>query len=174
MRSNQPIIKKISPEYSLEGLMLKLKLQYFSHRCEELNHLKRPWFEERLKVGRERNDREWDDWMASPAQWTRIWVNSGSWWWTGSLACYSPWGSKESDTTEWLNWTELILHIRKHTSTHLLTLNNAACRVTGRHIFCQNAFHLEIKSAMIMQFIWLGFLQWTICSVVNDSWPFLD
>ena len=42
--------------------------------------------------------------MASPTQWTWVWVNSRSWWWTGGLACYDSWGRKESDTTEWLNW----------------------------------------------------------------------
>ena len=50
-RSNQSILKEISPEYSLEGLMLKLKLQYFGHWCKELTHLKRPWCWERLKAG---------------------------------------------------------------------------------------------------------------------------
>ena len=47
--------------------------------CEELTHLKRPWCWERLKA-REGNDRGWDGWMASPTQWTWIWVNSRSWW----------------------------------------------------------------------------------------------
>ena len=51
--------------------------------CEELTHLKRPWCWERLKAGGEGDDREWDGWMASPTQWTWVWVNSGSWWWTG-------------------------------------------------------------------------------------------
>ena len=82
-RSNQSILKEVSPEYSLEGLMLKWKLQYLDHLMEELTHLKRPWCWERLKVGREGNDRGWDGWMASPTQWTWVWVNSGSWWWTG-------------------------------------------------------------------------------------------
>ena len=45
--------------------------------------------------------------MASPTQWTWVWVNSGSWWWMGGLACCSPWGCKEWDVTERLNWTEL-------------------------------------------------------------------
>ena len=49
----------------------------------------------------------WDGWMASPIWWTWVWVDSGSWWWTGSPACFSLWGRKESDTTERLNWTEL-------------------------------------------------------------------
>ena len=50
--------------------------------CEELTHLKRPWCWERLKVGGEGDDRGWDGWMASPTQWTWVWVNYGSWWWT--------------------------------------------------------------------------------------------
>ena len=49
----------------------------------------------------------WDGWTASPTRWTWIWANSGRWWSTGILVCYSPWGHKELDTTEWLNWTEL-------------------------------------------------------------------
>ena len=75
--------------------------------CKELTHLKRPWCWERLKVGGEGDDRGWDGWMASLTQWTWVWVNSGSWWWRGGLACCSPWGCKESDMTERLNWTEL-------------------------------------------------------------------
>ena len=51
--------------------------------CEELTHLKRPWCWERLKVGGEGDDRGWDGWLASPTQWTWVWVNSGIWWWTG-------------------------------------------------------------------------------------------
>ena len=62
-RSNQSILKEIIPEYSLEGLMLKLKLQCFGHLMEELTHLKRPWCWERLKVGGEGDDRGWDGWM---------------------------------------------------------------------------------------------------------------
>ena len=51
--------------------------------CEELTHLKRPWCWERLKVGGKGDDRGWDGWIASLTQWTWVWVNSGSWWWTG-------------------------------------------------------------------------------------------
>ena len=81
-RSNQSILK-INPECSLEGLILRLKLQYFGHWCEELTHLKRPWCWEWLKAGGEGENRGWDGWMASPTQWTGVWVNSGGWWWTG-------------------------------------------------------------------------------------------
>ena len=51
--------------------------------CEELTHLKRPWYWERLKVGGEGDDKGRDGWMASLTQWTWVWINSGSWWWTG-------------------------------------------------------------------------------------------
>ena len=54
--------------------------------CEELTHWKRPWCWEKLKVGGEGKDRGWDGWMASPTQWTWVWVNSRSWWWTGRPA----------------------------------------------------------------------------------------
>ena len=75
--------KEISPGYSLEELMLKLKLQYLGPWCEELTRLKRPWCWERLRTGGEGDDSTWDGWMASPTQWTWVWVNSGSWSWTG-------------------------------------------------------------------------------------------
>ena len=59
-RSNQSILKEISPEYSLQGLMLKLKLQYFGHLMKELIHWQRSWCWERLKSGGEGDDRGWD------------------------------------------------------------------------------------------------------------------
>ena len=82
-RSNQSMLKEISPGCSLETLMLKLKLQYFAHLMQRADFLKRPWCWERLKAGGEGDDRGWDGWMASLTQWTWVWVNSGSWWWTG-------------------------------------------------------------------------------------------
>ena len=112
-RSNQSILKEISPDYSLKGLMLKLKLQYLATWCEELPHWKRPWCWERLKTGGERDDRGWDSWMASLTQCTWVWVSSRSWWWTGrpgtlQLARCSSWGCKELDETK-LNWTDFFL-----------------------------------------------------------------
>ena len=81
-RSNQPILKEISSEYSLEGLMLMLKLQYLGTWCEQLTHLKRPWYWERLRPG-EGDNGGWDGWMVLPTQRTWVWVSSGSWWWVG-------------------------------------------------------------------------------------------
>ena len=197
-RSNQSTLKEISPEYSLEGLMLKLKLLYFGHlmlraaaakslqscptlcdpingsppgstipeilqartlewvaisfssswkwkvKLKSLSHVQlfsTPWtaaYQAPPPMGFSRQEywsglplpspvKSWvigkdpdagKDWRreekgttkdemvgwASPTQWTWIWASSGSWWWTGRLACCSPWGHKDLDTTEQLNW----------------------------------------------------------------------
>ena len=106
LKEIQSILEEISPEYSLEGLMLKLKLKYFGHQCKELTHWKRPWCWKRLKAGGEGDDREWDGWMASPTQWTWVWVNSGSWWWTGRPGVVQFMGSQRvrHDWATELNW----------------------------------------------------------------------
>ena len=98
-RSNQSILREISPECSLEGLMLKLKLQYFGHLMQRTD-----WLEKTLMLGRieaegEEDDRGWDGWMASSTQWKRIWVNLGDGEGQGSLVCCSPWSRKGLDTT---------------------------------------------------------------------------
>ena len=87
--------------------MLKLKLQYFGTWHEELTHLKRPWCWERLKVGGEGDDRGWYGWMASLTQWTWVWVNSTSWWWTGRPGVLWFMGSQRigHDWVTELNWT---------------------------------------------------------------------
>ena len=90
-RSNQSILKEISPEYSLEGLMLNWNSNTLATWYEELTHLKRPWFWERVKTGGGGDDRGWD-WMASLTQWTWVWVNSRNWWWTGKAGVLSSMG----------------------------------------------------------------------------------
>ena len=102
-RSNQSILKEISPGCSLEGMMLKLKL-WPPHA--ELTHWKRLWCWEGLGAGGEGDNRGWDGCMALSTRWTWVWVNSGSWWWTGRPGVLQFMGHKKSDTTEWLNWTE--------------------------------------------------------------------
>ena len=73
---------------------------------EELTHLKRSWCWELLKAGGEVVNRGWDGWMASPTQWTWIWVNFASCWWTGRPGMLLPWAHKESDMSQQLKWTE--------------------------------------------------------------------
>ena len=107
-RSNQSILKEISPGCSLEGRCWSWNSNTLATSCEELTRWKRPWCWEGLGAGGEGDDRGWDG-CPSPTRWTGVWVNSRVGDGQGGLACYSPWGHKESDTTEWLNWTELTI-----------------------------------------------------------------
>ena len=77
--SNQSILKEISPEYSLEGLMLKLKLQSFGHLMERANSLEKTLCWVRRRVGGEGGDRGWDGSKVSLNQWTWVWANSRRW-----------------------------------------------------------------------------------------------
>ena len=90
------------------GLTLKLKLQYFGHLMRKLTHWKRPWCWEGLGAGGEGDDRGWDGWMASPTQWTWVWVNSRSWWWTGRPSVLRFMGSQRvgHNWATGLSWTE--------------------------------------------------------------------
>ena len=107
-RFNRSILKEISPGCLLEGLMLKLKLQYLMATWwEDLTHWKRPWCWETLKAGGEGDNRGWDGWMASLTQWTWVWVDSMSWWWTGRPGVLWFMGSQRVG----LNWTELNSHL---------------------------------------------------------------
>ena len=104
-RSNQSILKEISPEYSLEGLMLKLKLQYFGHLMWKIDSLEeiRSW--ERLKAVGKGDDRGWDGWMTSPTWWHEFEEASGVGDGQGGLACC---GHGIAKSWTWLsNWTEL-------------------------------------------------------------------
>ena len=76
----QSILKEISPEYSLEGLMLKLKLQYFGHLMWRTDSLEETPMLGKIEVEGEGDDRGWDGWMASLTRWTWVWVGPGSWW----------------------------------------------------------------------------------------------
>jgi len=104
-RSNQSILKEISPEYSLEGLMLKLKLQYFGHLMWRTDS-----FEKTLMLGKNEGGRtrgwqrmRWLDGLTDSMDMSlrKLW----DWWWTGNPGVLQSMGS-ESDTTEELNWTD--------------------------------------------------------------------
>ena len=115
-RSNQSILKEFSPEYSLEGLMLKLKLQYFGHLMWRTPWA-RLWCWEWLKVGEE-NDRGCDGWMASL---TWVWVGSRCWWWTGRPGVLQSMGLQRVGH-DWLtDWNELI-EFSKHIRHYFISL----------------------------------------------------
>ena len=105
-RCNQSILKKISFEYSWKDWCWSWSSNTSATWCEQLTHLKRPWCWEKLRGGGQGHDRGWDDWMASPTQWTWVWVDYGSWWWTREAWCAAVHGVSKSQT--WLNdWTEV-------------------------------------------------------------------
>ena len=87
-RSNQSFPKEISPEYPLEGLMLKLKLQYFGHLMRRTDLLEKTLMLGKIEGRRRRGYRGWDGWMASPTWWSWVWASSESWWWTGKPGIY--------------------------------------------------------------------------------------
>ena len=109
-RSNQSILKEISPEYSLEGLMLKLKRQYSGHLMRRADSLEKTLMLGGIEGRRKKGTTE--DEMVRQHHWLNghefeqaLGVGDGQ----GSLACCSPWGLKVSDVTKWLNWTEIYL-----------------------------------------------------------------
>ena len=102
-RSNQSILKEISPEYSSEGLMLRMKLQYFGHLMRRVSSLENTLMLGELKAGGERDDRGWDGWMASPVQWTWVWTDSRRWWRTGKPHVLQSVGSQRV-RCDWSDW----------------------------------------------------------------------
>ena len=109
-RSSQSILKEISPGCSLEGMMLKLKLQYFGHLMQSVDSLEKTLMLGGIGAGEEGDDTGWDVWMASLTQWTWVWVNSGSWWRTGRPGVLQFMGSQRvrHDWATELNWTEWV------------------------------------------------------------------
>ena len=101
-RSNQSILKEISPSRTDAEAETPI---LWPPDAKSWTHWKRPWCWEGLGAGGEGDDRGWDGSMATLTQWTWVWVNSRSWWWTGRLACCGSWVCKELDMTS--NWTEL-------------------------------------------------------------------
>ena len=122
-RSNQSILKGSVLDVHWKDWCWSWNSNILAIWCEELTPLKRPWCRKRLRAGGEEDNRGWDGWMASPTQWTWVWVNSGSWWWTGRPSVLWFMGSQRvgHDWATELNWTKL-------NPTGLLTSKMAACK----------------------------------------------
>ena len=147
-RSNQSILKEISPGCSLEGLMLKLKLQYFGHLMWRTDSLEKMLG--KIDGREERDDRGWDGWMASPTQWTWVWVNSRSWWWTGRPGVLQSMGSQrvrhgwamELKWTESSYISEVFLQGICHRLNYALFPQKFVCWISNPHmtVFGDRAF----------------------------------
>ena len=123
--SYQSILKEISPEYSLEGLMLKRKLQHFGHLMWRTDSFEKALMLERLKAGGEGDNRGWDGWMASPTRWTWVWVSSRSWWWIGNPGVLQSMGLQrvEHDWVTELNWSHTTAEAGRMTAGCFLTIS---------------------------------------------------
>ena len=97
-RSNQSILKEISPEYSWEGLMLRLKLQYFGHLMQRTDSLEKTLMLGGIAGRRRRGNRGWDGWTARPTRRTWVRASSRSWWWTGRPGVLQAMGSQRVKT----------------------------------------------------------------------------
>ena len=107
---------------SLEGMMLKLKLQYFGHLMRRVDSLEKTLMLGGIRGRRRRGRRGWHGWRASLTRWTWVWVNSGSWWWTGRPGVLRFMGSQRvgHDWVTELNWTERsIYRTRPGSQTYL-------------------------------------------------------
>ena len=141
-RSNQSILQEISPEYSLEGLILKLKLQYFGYLMWRTDSFEKTLILGRLKAGGDGDDRGWDGWMASPTQWTWVWVNSRSCWWTGKPGVLQSVGSQRVGhnwATE-LNWTEWYMVLNIFSEVYLPSIYLPGW---GVHFMFYQCFYLD-------------------------------
>ena len=129
--------KETSTGCSLEGLMLKLKLQYFGHLMERVDSLEKTLILGGIGTGGEGDYRGWDGWMVPPTQWTWVWVNSGRWWWTGRPGVLGFMGLQRvrHDWATDLSWTEL------RTIKTLLTVD--------RHGKGADNHHCEVSSPIV-------------------------
>ena len=142
-RSNQSILKETSPGCSLEGMMLRLKLQYFSHLMRRVNSFEktlpdagRHWGQEEKGMTEDEMAR-WHHWLnGRESEWT-LGVVDGQ----GGLACCDSWGCKESDTTEWLNWL-----------TEMQVPNRYLLNKSTRLIICENTSSTVLSTAMNLLF----------------------
>ena len=105
--------KEINPEYSLDDLMVKLKLQYFGHLMWRANSLEKTLMLGKIEGKRRRGNRGWDGWMASLIQWTWVWANSGRWWRTGKPGVMQSMGS-QSTVHDWVTEQQQIKQEGNH------------------------------------------------------------
>ena len=124
-RANQSILEETNPEYSFEGLKLKVKLNTLATWCEKSTHWKRSWCGESLRAGVEGDDRGWDGRIASLTQWTWVWANSRRWWRAGRPGVLQSMGSQRVGHN-WgieLNWCFWNLkHSKWMRKSHLRTM----------------------------------------------------
>ena len=139
---------KLVNKTTLEGLKLKLKLQYFGQLMQRADSFEKTLILERLKVG-EGDNKAWDGWMALPTQWTWVWVNSRSWWWSGRPGVLQSMGPQRV-RHEWTDWQKT-QHVRVHCVCIITTVSPKKwlLQASQKILFC----HMQIFSHLNW-FIW--------------------
>ena len=152
----QSVLKKISSEYSLEGMMLKLKLQYFGHLMWRTDSLEKTLMLGKIEDRGEGDDRGWDGWMASPTWWTWVWVSSGSWWWTGKPRVLQSMGSQRSQI--WLrDWSELNWTTNQNNSGKVRRREEMPCVLpTSQNPHCWHQLWLVVHATKDPESEWLA------------------
>ena len=110
-KGDQSILNEISPDYSLEGFMLRLKLQYSGLLMWRNDSLGKTLMLGKIEGRRKGDDRGWDGWMASLTQWTWVWASSRSWWWTGKPGVLQSIESQRFRHNWVTELTELLSHV---------------------------------------------------------------
>ena len=178
-RSTQSILKEISPG-CWKDWCWSWNSSTLATWCEELTHLKIPWCCERWRAGGEGDDRGWDGWMASPTQWTWVWVNSGSWWWTGRPGVLWSMGSQRvrHDWVTELSWTELISQVLLCHTPLTLFVPHAKCTFFKMHFKALEHYLIILSTSKAHGFLFLSFSPLTAsfpfwsCTLLN--WYFLN
>jgi len=122
--SNKSILKEINPEYSLEGPMLKLKLQYFGHLMWRADSSEKALMLGKIEGRRRSGNRGWESWLASPLNGHEFEQTQGDTEGQRSLVCCSPWSGKELDTTEWLNNNKWVKSISRYSECGVIEGRN--------------------------------------------------
>ena len=141
---------------------------------EELTHWKRPWCWERLKAGGEGDDRGWDGWMASWIQWTWVWVNSGTWWWTRRPGVLQSMGSQRVGHN-W-DWTDAWEDMEQNSSSHSLLLEDSlAVSYKIKHILPQDPAitFLSIYPKLLKNLIHTKdctYMDITVLYIITQTW----
>ena len=169
--SNHSILKKINPEYSLEELMLKLKLQYFGHLMWGTNSLEKTLMLGMIKAGGEGDNTGWDGCVTSPTWWTWVWASSGSWWWTGKPGMLQSTGSQSQIRLS--NWTELMSGTRVTLAKFWIALVTNGFKETSllgkRNNSCVSGGRLQGRKRIRKLTIWTLLVNGLSTSVIEES-----
>ena len=165
-RSYQSILKEVNREHLLEELILKLKLKYFGHLMQLAKSLEKTLILGKTEGRRRRGWQRMRCWMTSSTQWTWVRATLGDSEGQGSLVCCSPWGRKESDTTERLNWTEVktLASGFLYSSVYMILSNTPVFQSNSPAFLLPRLFTcLLLPLTVISSLRW----QWVVCLPYN-------